>query len=180
MAGTRTGGGSGFEVGGPTRVCAASGEPLEVGAPYVATLVEHPEEDGLRRVDFSAAAWDGGARPGPPLRLFGKWRSIVPDPASPRGPVVDSAELTEILEQLDGVEDAAGKAFRFLVALLLLRKRKVVQLSSRPGVLVLRLRGDARDGPPLEVEDPGLDEAAMADAMVRLGTVVDFGDEASS
>ena len=50
--------GTNYQVARPTGVCAASGDPLEPGAPCIATLCEREEDEGFDRLDFSIAAQD--------------------------------------------------------------------------------------------------------------------------
>ena len=68
-----------YDVERPTGQCAITGETLEPGQAYIATLVEcdpdataESADDkqqqaaralGLRRVDVSLEAWEGGKRP---------------------------------------------------------------------------------------------------------------------
>ncbi|MEM1329302.1 MAG: hypothetical protein AAGG07_01945 [Planctomycetota bacterium] len=174
--------GSGYETGTPSGVCAHSGDALAVGSLFVASLFEL--EDGtLARSDYGLNAWSDGARPAPPERLIGFWRSVVPEPNAKRSPVVAAGELMELFEQLGEADDPKRLAFRYFVCLMLVRKRSLTLEDSvthdGDEVLLVRPRGvplppdRGGEGPPLlEVVSPGLDEATLASAMAELDAVL--------
>ena len=89
-------------------------------------------------------------------------RIQAPDRAGPRR--LDIAFLTEFFRRLETRrDDARARRVQWIVALLLLRRRVLEEVSRsvREGhdVLLLRLR---RDETEFEVEDPLMDAAAMA------------------
>src|SRR5262245_51694779 len=59
--------GSPYPFAKSTGRCAATGQEFAEGASYVATLCERESSPGMERLDFSLAAWEGGARPALPL-----------------------------------------------------------------------------------------------------------------
>lgn len=164
--------GSGYEIGRATGVCAASGEALSPGDAIVAALIEHPENDGFARLDFSFDAWSGGARPEPPAVLFGFWKAVVPEPNAPTGPVIDAEGLLGLFEQLAEADDPDRIALRYLIALVLVRKRELVldrvDRSGAEPVLLVRPKGAAHreDEPTLVPEPPAnVDVAAILDQL---------------
>ena len=167
-------------------MCAHSGEPLRVGQPIVACLYEL-EDGALARADFASEAWARGARPAPAERIIGFWRTVVPEPSAKRAPVIGPDELMDLFEQLGEATEPRRIAFRYLLCLMLVRKRGLMLEDSvvADGVetLLVRPRGVALpvdrggDGPPLlEVVNPGfeggLDGAALAGAMQELDAVL--------
>lgn len=203
---------SAYPIGTSSRRCAATGRDLLTGEAYVAALVQSPDSDDIRREDFSAASWDAGARPRKPLAMIGFWRGTVHEPGAgkKRFLLIDDAALLELFEQtgedLEGVghgSDADFKAaaeadrlaFRFVLALLLMRKRLLIHERNtpippgggggRPNLLV-RVKGEPRPegaGTPgelalIEVVDPGLDEAAILRVTQQLRAVL--SDDASA
>lgn len=111
-------------------VCAVGGETLSPGTPIVAALCE-PDADaeasdalpgiGLVRRDYSLAAWNDAAVP---REVVCHWRSTVPEPTTaPRG--LDESVLLELLERLAERDDAAQAPLRLVVALVLLRRRRL-------------------------------------------------------
>lgn len=171
--------GASYETGRPTGSCAASGRALAVGERYVACLIEPKDGQGLTRVDFGLAEWEGGARPPAPARVFGFWRSTVAPPGAKKQQLVDDAALLDLFEQLEAATEARKIAFRYLLALVLVRKRLLSLEGSRQGVMLVRHKGSALpperggDGPPLiEVIDPGLDRQAMEEGTEELAAIL--------
>ncbi|MBI1336184.1 MAG: hypothetical protein GC164_04385 [Phycisphaera sp.] len=190
-----------YDVEKPTGVCALSGEPLEPGSPFMATLVEvEPGEVkeegkqgqnaaaalGLKRVDVSMKAWDAGKRP---ERVFSYWKSTVPEPNQKRRMFVDDAVLLNLLRRLADTDNADRLAFRFVLALILLRKkmlrydrtetRNVGELEHQWWVTTPKL--DPAKGPlgkwneeeTIEILDPKLDESRITQVTEQLGQILE-------
>lgn len=177
--------GAAYETGRPTGVCAATGRRLEVGERYVAVLVEPKDGAGLVRLDFAADSWETGARPESPARLFGFWRAVVSPAGAKKRQLVDDAALLDLFEQLEGAREPRKVAFRYLLTLVLVRKRLLTLEGSRPaksvepGVMLVRHKGTAQpperggDGPAfIEVVDPGLDRRAMEEGTEELASIL--------
>ncbi len=175
------------DVARPVGRCAATGRELSQGEPYVAALVEEPGEEQLARLDFSADAWEGGARPEAPAALFAHWRSVVPEPGRPQRPLIGEGEVMDLFEQLEGADEPQRQAFRYVLALLLIRKRRLVYEGGRPadtkrgveGVMYARpwTRKDQTPAPVTEVIDPGLDEETIAAVTEQIGRVMNLEAE---
>lgn len=175
--------GSSFEIARPTGVCASSGRTLAAGERYIATLVEG--ENGLERRDFSLEAWEAGGRPEQPL--FGSWRATMPSSDAPRRQLIEDDELLDLFDQLGEAEEDSRLAFRYVLALILMRKKLLVYEGQRReggAAMLVRPRGvplppeRGGDGPPLvEVRDPGMDEEKIAEATEQLGMVISGGEE---
>jgi hypothetical protein len=172
-----------YTVGISTRRCAATGRELTPGERVVSVLVIRSGNEDLARLDFADDAWSDGARPAQPLRTVGLWRSLVAEPGSKRRILIDDESLLELFEstgheQDDGSERVAPvnrAAFRFVLALLLLRKRLLIQEGDRGGAMLVRPRGVSKppDGPPLmEVSDPALSPGVLARVIEDLGSVL--------
>ena len=129
-----------YDIQRPTGKCAFSGRTLEPGESYIATLIELDETDaaalvknsptapnnsetksiGFRRLDVSIEAWQQGQKP---ERVFSFWRSVVQPPNAKRKVFVDDQVLLDLLRRL-GEDDRPGRqAFRFVLALVLMRKK---------------------------------------------------------
>jgi hypothetical protein len=152
-----------------TGVCADSGARILSGAEYVAALCESDGPEGVQRVDYSAGAWDAGARP---PRLFAFWRASAPTREGQRSPLVSDDELLSLFESVIDSGDEDRARFRFLLCLILLRKRLLRHDSTetRPNgrVMIVRRRGEPKEGPAIEVPDPRLSESDAADAAAEL------------
>ncbi|RMH14332.1 MAG: hypothetical protein D6695_01555 [Planctomycetota bacterium] len=172
-------GNSAYSVARPTRQCAATGQPINPGETFVSTLVERPGDDDLIRLDFSVSAWNEGARPKPPLRLFGFWKTVLADAQTNANPLLDDEDLLDLFDQLGETEDDRRVAFRFVLALILIRKRLLVYeggvpaTGSTPGVLRVRRRGDKSDE-LTEVVDPGMDDQTVEAVTEQIGRIMNL------
>lgn len=157
--------------------CAATGRVFAPGEKHTAVLVETPGEETLARVLYSDQAWEAGARPEPPARVFGYWKRVAGDETKVRAPIVSPEELFDLFEQLAEADQPKQIAFRYLIALLLMRKRRLVYdgaLPDRPEVL--RLKGRP-GGEEHLVTDPGMDEKAIAEATEELSRIMQLDED---
>jgi hypothetical protein len=116
--------------------CALTGRELKPGESYYSVLDESPE--GFQRKDYSAEAWTG-----PPDGAIGFWRAKVPESTGKKhAQLVDDSVIVEFFDRLAGDQDAYKVNFRYILALLLVRK-KILKLTGAERerdreVLVLR------------------------------------------
>lgn len=161
--------GQSYPVGKSTHTCAATGRALAEGEPLVAVLVEHTADGRVERLDYSHEAWLQGSRPGTDWWQLGHWKSTARN-GPRRKPVLDDDTMLEMVEQFADPQPKA-KALRLVLALMLVQRRVLVQVRQDAATLVLRKRGLPLppEGPePLRVEDPGLDEATLAEVAADL------------
>ncbi|MEQ8769913.1 MAG: hypothetical protein RIB60_05330 [Phycisphaerales bacterium] len=169
-----------YEIGHPIGTCSHTGDALVPGDAFVAVVVEAPDGT-LARADFSAKAWDDGARPGAPI--FAAWRSVVPDPNEKPKPLIDDGELMDIFEREVSDDDDTRLAFRYLIGLVLIRKRKLVYEGGTPadakkgtrGTMRVRVPGKTASGekhPITEVIDPGLSDERAAELAEQLDVIM--------
>lgn len=158
--------GTGFDIQGPTRRCAATGRDLAAGERFYGVL---SDDDGkFVRKDFAAEAWGG-----PPAGCVAFWAGRIPASDKPRKPTFNDGLLQDCFDHLAGSPDPARVNFRYVVALLLMRRKKLKFEDARraaDGTQVLVVR-DARSGARHEVPDPGLGEAeieAVQDEVFRV------------
>ncbi len=168
-----------YQVSRPTRQCASTGRAIESGERYIATLVEIPGEEDFSRMDFCESAWIAGARPASPNMLFGFWRSVLDDDTRPERPLLDDDELIDLFEQLSETEDPKRLAFRYLLALALIRKRLLTYEGGQPaniragtpGLMRVRRRGQEA-GEVSTVIDPGMTVEAIDAATELIGQIM--------
>ena len=163
--------GNAQSVSRSTGICSISGEALSPGTKAVAALCEREDDEGFDRIDFSETAWEDSSTPD---RLFSHWRYRVPDKGEKEDIVIDDEVLLDLFERLDGDERPQRVAFRYILALVLLRKRKL-QLVSRDqdeaGELWnLKFRGTDCD--PVVVRNPGIKEDEIQDLSDQLGEIL--------
>ena len=165
--------GSQYSVGRVTAQCAATGRELVAGERVVAALVE-TDEGTLERVDFGEEAWDGGARP---ERLFSHWRTVVPEPGERRTPFVDDEVLLDLFHRM-GEDDRADRlAFRFVLGLILMRKRQLRFTGKVPGgtgpeTWLMRQRGQDPESDSFRLVNPSLGDDDVSELTAQLGEIL--------
>lgn len=167
--------GPGYPISRSTGVCAASGRRFENGERYVATLVEKAGEEALERQDFAEAEWERGARPSDPYRLFASWRTSMVEHPARRKTLLSDGELLELFERLNEATEPKQLSFRYLLALMLVRRKMLRYEGTRDGVMTVRMKPATPGGPEPEamaVPDPKLDDEAVAAVLQQLGEIM--------
>lgn len=149
------------------------------GESFVAVLVEREGGNEWERFDFSVEAWEGGSRPFTGA-VVATWRGVLRARGNDRrrrAVTLDDAELVELFERLG---DGSKEVLRYLVAMILARRR-VLRLEGERlvgGRPVVRFRWVGRPTDPvLELADPGLDESSLQEASEALMRALDGDDE---
>lgn len=156
-----------------TGVCARSGRSLGEGEEFVSALIS--AENEVRRIDFSLTEWNG-----PPDGALGYFRGRVPTREKPRRPAVDEVSLFEFFERLRDETDAARVRFRFVLALMLMRKRvlrfEASERTDEGETWVLRAPSD---NSMHRVANPELSEEEAKDASEQLAALLGTADTGS-
>jgi hypothetical protein len=166
-------------------VCAQTGRAFEIGEEHIAALIETPDDEPLVRVAYTLDAWAKGPNLPPETTLFGFWKRTLPEKDDQPKQLVSPDEMFDLFEQLADTIEPRQITFRYLLALILMRKKTLVYERStpasggEPGVLVLRQRVKGGEGPLFEVVDPGLDDEAVAAASEEIGQVMNLDENAS-
>ena len=105
-----------WNVESPTGVCAVSGRTLVEGDEFYTVLFEDGES--FRRVDASIDHWEG-----PPEGCYCHFKSRVPVKAARKKMLVDNELLVSFFDRLAEDEEPVRVQFRFVLALILMRKR---------------------------------------------------------
>ena len=158
----------GYDVPRPAGVCAVSGRTIEPGEKFFAVVRETPT--GLERLDVSPEAWEKFER----RDLLGFWQATMPRPEQkPKKLFVDDEVLCTLFERLADTSEPAKLNFRFVLGLILMRKRVVLYESTRSeegrDVWVVRLKGREDR---LDLLDPKLTEAQVAEVSQQLGEIL--------
>lgn len=150
------------------RMCATSGEALAPGSTCWSVLVE--VEGKVNRLDISEEHWDG-----PPEGSLGHWKCDVPDVAD--GPKkLDTESLWEYFLQLSEAPNLIEQDYQYVLALLLLRKRRLIleetiEIDDRP---TMRLIGTGGEG-PFDIAERELSDTKVQEIQSQL-----FGTSSSS
>ena len=105
-----------WEVARCGGVCAATGRGLEENEEYFAVLFEDAES--FRREDYSLDGWEG-----PPADAYCHFRTRVPVREKKKRLLVDDDVLLNFFLRLSEEEQESRLHFRFVLALILMRKR---------------------------------------------------------
>ncbi|HEX3147224.1 MAG TPA: hypothetical protein VHR66_04030 [Gemmataceae bacterium] len=144
-----------YQIHGPARMCVATGRELKAGEKVFSVLRD--VEGQFVRTDYSADAW-----PGPPSDAVAWWAGRIPEAGRPAKPTINDDLLVDCFEHLAGTTDPARLRFRYVVALLLMRRKRFKFEDTRKTgdteTLVVR---DAKSGRRHEIDDPRLTEPEM-------------------
>ena len=144
-----------YEIQPNSRRCAVTGRELQPGERFYSALVE--ETHRLVRRDFCKEAWQG-----PPTGAFSFWTGLVQANTDKAKPRFDDDLLEECFHRLDGQTEPARLNFRYVVALLLMRRRRLKYETANieAGVETMVLRC-LHTGAKHEVINPRLSDDAM-------------------
>jgi len=151
-------------------VCAVSGRIITAGEKLMATVRETLE--GLERVDVAPENWERFDK----SNLLAFWQTVMPKPEEKKKVFVDDEVLCTLFERLAEATEPAKVNFRFVLGLILMRKRLVIYESTRhdgdeggKDVWIVRMKGkDER----LDLFDPKLDENQVLEVSQQLGQVL--------
>jgi len=105
-----------WEVQRATGRCAISGRELAEGEEFYAVLFDR--NGAIERADYSLECWSG-----PPEGAFCFWKSRIPLKERKKIVWVDNDVLVNLFLRLADAKDELKIRFRFVLALLLMRKR---------------------------------------------------------
>jgi len=151
--------------------CDACDRTLEAEEAFVATVRQAGEE--LMREDFCLACWE--ARPHEAPDLMGFWRTRVPAPEQKKKRFIDDELIIDFFNRLDGADEPARLDFRFVLALVLMRKRLLVydrRHNDPAGREVWTFHFKGSDT-PVEVVNPKLDEEKIASVSQQIGQIME-------
>ncbi len=145
-----------YQIQPNSRRCAVTGKEMQPGDRYYSALVD--EEQKLVRKDYSAVAWQG-----PPGGTVSFWTGHVPTDTEKTKPRFDDDLLEDCFQRLEGQAEPSRVNFRYVVALLLMRRRRFRYETAvvEAGVERMILRCQ-RTQTKHEVINPHLTDDAMA------------------
>jgi len=113
-----------WEIRKSTGLCSGSGRAIELGQEYFAALVE--TDQGFERHDYCIEYWLEN-KP----QVFYFWKTKLCDPDKKKKVFIDDDMLKAFFDRLEGESDTNKINFRFVMALVLMRKRILKYDSSR-------------------------------------------------
>jgi hypothetical protein len=145
-----------YQIQANTRRCAATGRELRPGEKCYTVLLD--ESGRFLRQDYGLEVWQG-----PPANAFGFWLGLIPRDEANRRPRIDDDLLLDCFQRLEGDTEPSRINFRYIVALLLMRRKRLKFEEARAAdgreVLVLRC---VRTRAVHEVLNPGLTDEELA------------------
>ena len=107
-----------YQIQPSTRRCSVTGRELQPGERVYSVLLD--EGGKFVRKDFSEQAWQG-----PPPDAFSFWVGRVSAGDTKRRPAIDDEVLLDCFQRLEGQIETERANFRFILALLLMRRRRL-------------------------------------------------------
>ena len=157
---------SDWEIDKPLGRCYGTGQKIEPGREYYGALVE--TERGLERRDFCMDYWDK-EKPS----VFCHWKTKLASPEQKKQMFVDDEMLMAFFDRLAGETEQERVNFRFVLALVLMRKRRLKYDSAvfegEKEIWHLRVAGDKQI---VEVVNPHLDEGQIEQLSSQIGQIL--------
>ena len=156
-----------WEIEKPLGHCRGSGKKIEFGEEYFAALVE--TDQGFQRRDFCAEYWQD-EKP----EVFCYWKTKLPHPDQKKKIFVDDEMLMAFFDRLEQETEQEKINFRFVLALILMRKRRLKYDSSKTedNKEIWRLRIVGSDKQFVEVRNPNLDEEQIQQLSSQLSQIL--------
>ena len=162
--GAKTGG---FDVPRTLGKCAASGRVINVGEKYFAAIRETPQ--GVERLDVATECWANFEK----NDLLAFWQTVMPKADEKKKVFVDDEVLCTLFERLADADEPGKISFRFMLGLILMRKRLLIYETTRHeearDVWVVRMKGKQEH---MDLLDPKLDEQQMAEVSQQMGQIL--------
>jgi len=155
-----------WEIKKPFGQCYGTERQIGSGEEYVATLVE--SEEGLCRRDFCIDFWES-EKP----EVFCYWKSRLPDPDQKKQLFIDDEMLMVFFGRLAEETEQEKVNFRFVLMLILMRKRRLKYDSSKTDGQTefwrLRVVGSNEY---TEVVNPHLDDEQIKQLSSQIGQIL--------
>jgi hypothetical protein len=150
----------------PLGECSGTGRKIAPGEEYFGALVE--TDQGLERRDFSKEYWE---KEKPAVFCF--WKSRLASPDEKKELFVSDEMLMAFFERLAPETDPEKISFRFVLALVLMRKRRLkydgTRIDGDREIWRLRIPGE-KDA--VDVVNPHLDESQIEQLTSQIGQIL--------
>jgi len=165
--GAPTGGTAGYSVARAQGKCQVCGHDIVPGEKLMAALRETPI--ALERVDVCSACWKTFDH----TQMLGYWQTMMPQPSAKKPLFIDDDVLCELFERLGDATEPAKLNFRFVLGLILMRKRRLVYDSTRvqDGSELWTMHFKGREE-TLDLLNPKLDEQQVTEVSTQLGEIL--------
>jgi hypothetical protein len=157
-----------YDVARPLGRCHVTGNPIEPGTRFMAALRETPA--GFERIDVALDAWPQFDR----ANILAHWQTVMPRAEQKKKVFVDDQVLCELFERLGSATEPNKLNFRFVLGLILMRKRMIVYEDTRvngDGREIWCVRFKGRED-RLDLLNPKLDESQVHEVSTQLGQIL--------
>lgn len=155
-----------YQVAVRTGVCAATQRHFEPAEEFYAVLFETAE--GFERRDYGLDSWAG-----PPDGFFSFWKSRIPETREKKQLFISPEALTQLFVRLGDSREEVKKHFRFVLSLILMRKRLLkYQQTSRRGDSEYWRMLLVRDQSTHEVLNPKMTDEQIENVSRELGAIL--------
>jgi hypothetical protein len=162
---------TGYSLAKPLGRCCVCGRTIEVGQKMVAALRENPA--GFERLDLCLEC-------APSLdkkNVLASWQAMMPPPQAKPKIFVDDEVLKELFVRLAEAGEPIKVSFRFMLGLVLMRKRLLAYDSTRKvegqaegrEIWSVRLKGSEES---MDLVNPRLDERQLAEVAAQMGEIL--------
>lgn len=148
--------------------CEATGRPFAEGEVFYTALFR--EGEGFRRADFSEDAWKERPATDEAAQPFSSWKSRYEPPAPPAPEALPKDDAEGMLRMLVGSDDPAHTNARYLLAVML--ERKKILRPHPSGEKSLLVYEHSRTGETFLIPDPGLSLADLAAVQEEVSTLL--------
>ena len=157
-----------YEVARPRGQCIVCQVQIEPQQPLMAALKETPT--GFERLDVCLKDWPDFDK----ANLIGFWKTTMPLVEQKKKLFVDDEVLCQLFERLSDTTEPAKLNFRFVLGLILMRKRLIIYESTRHDddnreIWQVRFKGKDQI---LDLLNPRLDESQIVDVSNQLGEIL--------
>ncbi|MCC6239644.1 MAG: hypothetical protein IT448_05040 [Phycisphaerales bacterium] len=156
-----------YEVARPAGKCAVSGRDLTPDEKFMAALRETPT--GFERVDVAMEHWSEFDR----TNLLASWQTAMPRPQQKKRLLVDDEVLKMIFERLQETTEQTKLHFRFVLGLILMRKRMLVYENTRQEqnqeIWIVRLRGQDQH---FDLVNPRMTEQQVQEVSQQMSQII--------
>ena len=147
--------------------CALSARTIAPGEKYFAAVRETPA--GIERLDISPECWGDFAK----ADLLAYWQTTMTRPDQKKKLLVDDEVLGTLFERLADATEPVKIHFRFVLGLILMRRRLVIYEETRhddsQDIWIVRMKGKETR---LELIDPKMNEQQIAEVSQQLGQIL--------
>jgi hypothetical protein len=158
---------AGYSVAKSHGICHGCQQTIAVGDKFTTALKDSPA--ALERLDYCPACWEKADH----TDLLGYWQTMMPLSTAKKPLFVNDDVLCELFERLSDVSEPAKLNFRFVLGLILMRKRRLVYESTRLDetreIWIMRFRGKEEK---LELLNPKLSEEQVGEVSGQLGEIL--------